>query len=165
MGGRPALEDVLKAEDSDPDPMAIGCDGMLRKDTKKVLLRFAENRPLRDNTAQLLEWACQGLRAEGKTRLLAIWEDAPWHASKMALHRLQKHNHRVRRAGGAEVLHFGLPAGSPWRNDMEPSYRHAKKVMVEPGRKLSAQETVDRVCQHVGCPLLPYLRGVETTAG
>jgi hypothetical protein len=160
--GPPLKMHVLKAQDSAPDPIAICCYGMLRNDTKKVMLRFAENRPLSDTTAQFLEWVCQELHAEGKKRLIVIWDDASWHASKMVLHRLQKHNRRVRREGGIEVSHFELPAGSPWLNDIEHYYRHAKKVIVEPDRKLSAQETVNRVCQHFACPLLPYLKGVET---
>ena len=80
----------------------------------------------------------------------------------MVLHRRREHNRRVRHEGGVEVIHFELPAGSPWLNDIEPYYKHAKKVIVALDGKLSAQETVDRVCQHFGCPLLPYLKGVET---
>ncbi len=156
---------VLKAEDIDPDPIAICCYGMLRHDTKKVMLRFAENRPLSDTTVQFLEWVWQELHKEGKKRLIVIWDDASWHASKVVLHRLKEHNDYVRREGGIEVIHFELPAGSPWLNDIEHYYRHAKKMIVEPSRKLSAQETVERVCQHFGCPLLPYLKGVETAAG
>jgi transposase len=163
--GPPLKMHVLMADDSDPDPIAICCYGMLRNDTKKVMLRFAENRPLSDITAQFLEWTCQELREEGKKRLVVIWDDASWHASKMVLHRLKEQNSRVRREGGVEIVHLELPARSPWLNDIEHYYRHAKKVIVEPDRKLSAQETVERVCQHFGCPLLPYLKGVETTMG
>jgi transposase len=163
--GPPLKMRVLKADDSDPDPITICCYGLLRNDTKKVMLRFAENRPLSDNTAQFLEWMCQELQKEGKKRLIVIWDDASWHASRMVLHRLKKHNHGVRQQGGVEVIHFELPASSPWLNDIEHYYRHAKKMIVEPDRKLSAQETVERVCEHFGCPLLPFLKGVETVAG
>ena len=92
-----------------------------------------------------------------------IWDDASWHASRMVLHRLRVHNTRVRKEGGVEVVHFELPARSPWLNNIEPCYRHAKKMIVEFDRKLTARETVDRVCQHFGCPLLPYLKGAETS--
>jgi hypothetical protein len=163
--GPPLKMHVLKAEDSDPDPIAICCYGMLRNDTKKVMLRFAENRPLSDTTAQFLEWVSQELHKEGKKRLIVIWDDASWHASKMVLHRLKEHNKRIRREGGIEIVHFELPAGSPWLNDIEHYYRHAKKMIVEPDRKLSAQETVERVCQHFACVLLPDLKGVETVTG
>jgi DDE superfamily endonuclease len=163
--GPPLKMHVLKAEDSDPDPIAICCYGMLRNDTKEVMLRFAEHRPLSDITAQFLEWVSQELHEEGKRRLIVIWDDASWHASRMVLHRLKGHNNRVRREGGLEIIHFELPAGSPWLNDIEHYYRHAKKVIVEPDRRLSAQETVERVCQHFACPLLPYLKGGETATG
>lgn len=163
--GPPLKMRVLKAQDCDPDPIAICCYGILRHDTKKVLVRFAEDRPLSDITAQFLEWVCQELHREGKKRLIVIWDDASWHASQMVLHRLREHNRSARREGGIDVIHFELPTASPWLNDIEHYYRHAKKMIVEPDRKLSAQETVERVCQHFGCPLLPYLKGVETATG
>jgi hypothetical protein len=131
--GPPLRMHVLVAEDSDPDPIAICCYGMLRNDTKRVMLRFAENRPLSDITAQFLEWVSQELREEGKKRLIVIWDDASWHASRLVLHWLAEHNNRVRREGGIEVVHFELPAKSPWLNDIEHYFRHAKKVIVEPG--------------------------------
>jgi transposase len=160
--GTPLKIRVLKEDNSDPDPIAICCYGMLRHDTKKVMLRFAENRPLSDNTAQFLAWLCEVLLEEGKKRLIIIWDDASWHASKMVLHWFGVHNRQVRQEGGLEVIHFELPAGSPWLNDIEHYYRHAKKMIIEPDRKLTAQETVERVCQHFRCSLLPYLTGVET---
>jgi hypothetical protein len=164
VDGEPLKMQVLKANDNDPDPIAICCYGMLRKDTKKVMLRFAEDRPLSEVTIQFLAWLCQELEDEGKKRLIVIWDDASWHASNMVLHWLRDHNRIVWKQGGVEVIHFELPAGSPWLNDIEHYYRHGKKMIVEPGRKLSAQETVERVCQHFGCPLLPFLTGVGTTA-
>jgi transposase len=160
--GPPLKVRVLATDDSDPDPIAICCYGMLRHDDKRVLLRFAEDRPLSDITSQFLEWLCQVLQEEGKKRLIVIWDDASWHASRMVLHWIRGHNRRVRQEGGIEVIHFELPAASPWLNDIEHYYRHAKKVIIEPDRKLTAQETVERVCQHFRYPLLPYLKGVET---
>jgi hypothetical protein len=163
--GAPLKMHVLKPDDSDPDPIAICCYGMLRADTKQVMLRFAEDRPISEITAQFLEWVCHELEDAGKKRLIVIWDDASWHASSLVLHKLHDHNDLVWRQGGVEVIHFELLAGSPWLNDIEHYYRHAKKMIVEPDRKLSAQETVDRVCQHFGCPLLPFLKGLETTVG
>jgi transposase len=115
-----------------------------------------------DNTIHYLEWLCQVLREEGKKRLITIWDDASWHASKMVLHWLKEHNRRARPKGELDVIHFELPAGSPWLNDIENYFKQGKKVIVEFDRKLTEQETVERVCQHFGCPLLPYLEGVET---
>jgi transposase len=156
--GPPLKVHVLKADDSDPDPIAICCYGMLRNDTKKVMLRFAEDRPLSDVTVLFLDWLCQVLVAEGKKRLIVIWDDASWHASEKVLEWLKKHNRKVRLEGGLEVVHFELPAASPWLNDIEHCYRHAKKMIIEPDRKLTAKETTDRVCQHFQCSQLPYLQ-------
>ena len=94
--GPPLKMRVLAEGDSDPDPIAICCYGMLRKDTKKVMLRFAENRPLSDNTVQFLEWLCQVLHDEGKKRLIVIWDDASWHASRMVLYWLKEYAFTVR---------------------------------------------------------------------
>jgi hypothetical protein len=81
--GGPVKMRVLKEDDADPDPTSICCYGLLRNDTKRVLLRFAENRPVSDVTAQFLGWVCQVLHEEGKQRLIVIWDDASWHASRM----------------------------------------------------------------------------------
>jgi hypothetical protein len=156
---------VLKADDWDPDPIAICCYGMLRNDTKRVMLRFAEDRPVGEITALFLEWVCQMLHEEGKKRLIVIWDDAPWHACTTVLDWAEGHNCSVKLAGGVEIIHFELPVRSPWLNNIEPCYMWAKRAIVEPDRKLSAQETVNRVCQHFGCPLLPYLKRGETAAG
>jgi hypothetical protein len=156
--GPPLKMQVLNAGPSDPDPIAICCYGILRKDTKKVIVRFAEDRPTGDITIQFLDWVCQVLCEEGKKKLIVVWDDASWHASGMVLQWIQEHNDHVTKEGGIEVDHFELPARSPWLNDIEHNYRYAKNCIAEPGRKLSAQETVDRVCEHFGCPLLPFLK-------
>jgi hypothetical protein len=161
--GKPLKMHVLKADPDDPDPIAICCYGMLRKDTKKVMLRFAENRPVSDVTIQFLDWVGQELHKEGKKRLVVIWDDASWHASEMFLHWVKKHNRKAKKKDGIEVVHCELPVKSPWLNDIEHYYRHAKKCIAEPTRRLTAQETVDRVCEHFGCPLLPYLKSAAVT--
>lgn len=163
--GPPLKLHVLNADDRDPDPIAICCYGMLRNDTKRVMLRFAEDRPVGELTALFLEWVCQMLQEERKNRLVVIWDNASWHACATVVDWTKGHNDRVRHAGGVEIIHFELPARSPWLNNIEPCYLWAKRAIVEPDRKLSAQETVNRVCQHFGCPLLPYLERSETVAG
>jgi hypothetical protein len=163
--GPPMKMHVLKADDWDPDPIAICCYGILRHDTQRVMLRFAEDRPDGEITALLLEWVCQMLRQEGKKRLIVIWDDAPWHACATVLDWARGHNCGIKQRGGVEVIHFELPVRSPWLNNIEPRYLWAKRAIVEPDRKLSAQETVDRVCEHFGYPLLPYLKRGTTAAG
>jgi hypothetical protein len=163
--GSPMKMHVLTAEDNDPDPIAICCYGMLRNDTKKVMLRFSEDRPVGDITTLFLEWVCQMLHEEGKRRLIVIWDDASWHASTMVVNWAKEHNCSVRLEDGVEIVHFELPVGSPWLNNIEPCYMWAKRAIVEPDRKLTAQETVNRVCQYFGCPLLPHLKKLETAEG
>lgn len=40
---------------------------------------------------------------------------------------------------------------------VEPKWTHGKKAIVEPDRKLTAEELKQRVCDHFGCPLEPAL--------
>jgi DDE superfamily endonuclease len=163
--GPPVKVHVLKNDDNDPDPVSICCYGILRNDTRKVMLRFAEGRPLGATTIQYLEWLGEELEQEGKKRLIVVWDDASWHASTAVLTWIRERNDQVWRKGGVEIIHFELPARSPWLNNIEPCYMHAKKAIIELDRKLTKQETVDRVCQHFGCTPLPFLRGVEALNG
>jgi hypothetical protein len=57
-----------------------------------------------------------------------------------------------------KVVICELPVASPWLNNIEPCWMHAKKAIMEPARKLTAQEVTNRVCEHFGCELLPYLQ-------
>ncbi len=155
--GPPLKMRVLKPDDRDPDPIAICCYGALRKDTRKVMLRFVEGRPTSGLTVRFVEWLCREVSAEGKRRLVIIWDDASWHASAVFISWRREHNERVRQTGGTEVIHCELPVGSPWLNNIEPCWTEARKAIVEPDRKLTARETVDRVCQHFQCAPLPYL--------
>jgi hypothetical protein len=52
------------------------------------------------------------------------------------------------------ILACRLPTKSPWLNAIEPKWVHGKKQVVEPARKLSADELKERVCSYYGCELL-----------
>jgi hypothetical protein len=47
---------------------------------------------------------------------------------------------------------------SPWLNNIEPCWTHAKKAVMEPDRKLTALEITSRVCDHFSCKFLPYFK-------
>jgi transposase len=149
---------ALAADPNDTDPIAISCYGLLRKDIHRVLIRFVDGRPSGCITIQFLDWLTGLLNFEGKKRLIVVWDDAPWHASEDVVAWIREHNARTRQGGGTEVIHFELPTGSPWLNNIEPCWTHAKRSIMEPDRKLTARETMDRVCEHFGCHLLPCLR-------
>ena len=42
----------------------------------------------------------------------------------------------------------GLPVKAPWRNPIEPKWMHGKRAIVEPDRKLTADEVRERVYKH-----------------
>ena len=147
----------LVAEKSAPDPKALSCYGLLRADTGKLWLRFVTGRPVSAVTTQFLAWVCERLAEEGKRALLLIWDNASWHISQEVRDWIRAHNRRAKQEGGVRISRCQLPTKSPWLNRIEPHWMHGKRAVVEPQRKLTAQELVGRVCGSYGCEELPHL--------
>jgi hypothetical protein len=167
--GPPLKVKLLKADQDDPDPDAIACYGFLRNDTHKVSVRFVEGQPVGDVTIKFIDWVCWSIAKEGKSRLIVVWADASWHTADAVSSWVREQNQQARRSRGIKVVICELPVASPWLNNIEPCYEYAKKVILEPDRKLTARETINRVCEHFGCEPLPYLKtdvkpAVEDTA-
>lgn len=142
----------------DPDPKALACYGLLRPDLAQVWLRFVADRPISTVTTQFLDWCCERLEREGKTALLLIWDNAPWHISKEVRGWVRARNRTVKQsAHGVRLVLTYLPTKSPWLNNIEPWWVHAKRAIVEPDRLLAAQELVQRVCDHFNSDPEPYL--------
>ena len=156
---------LLQSDASDPDPDAVACYGFLRHDTHKVLLRFVEGRPLGELTVQFLEWLCACVAQEQKQVLVVIWDNASWHTSEEVTRWMKEQNQRAKRGEGVRVVICELPAASPWLNNIEPCWTHAKKAIMEADRKLTVAEITHRVCEHFGCALLPYLKTDSTGNG
>jgi hypothetical protein len=148
-------EPPAKAED--PDPKALACYGLLRGDTGGMLLRFVAGRPVSQVTEDFLAWVCEQLAAEGKTALLLIWDNAAWHVSARARGWIRAHNRRAKVEGGVRIVACHLPVKAPWLNAIEPKWVHGKRAIVEPGRRLTAAEVVERVCGYYGCERLDRL--------
>jgi transposase len=156
--GDPQKIQLLMQDNDDPDPDAIACYGILRSDTHKVMVRFVEDRPLADVTIQFVDWFCRVVSEEGKKVLIVVWDDASWHTAEVIPQWVVEHNSRAKRRGRARIVICELPVASPWLNNIEPCFRHAKKNILEPSRKLTSQETTERVCEHFECEMLPYLK-------
>jgi transposase len=156
--GPPMKVQLLTADDNDPDPDAISCYGMLRNDTHKVMVRFVEDRPLGDITIQFLDWVCWSVAKEGKKVLIVIWDDASWHRAEAVSSWVKEHNQQAKRNRRVKIVICELPVSSPWLNNIEPCWKHAKKAVMDPDRKLTGREITGRVCEHFGCELLPYLK-------
>lgn len=149
------------ADKDDPDPTAIACYGLLRADTQQMLLRFVDGRPVSPVTTQFLEWLVGRLAQEGKSALLLIWDNARWHTSQEVRAWIKSHNRQVKAAGGCRLLTCRLPSKSPWLNNIEPKWVHGKRNIVEPDRRLSAQETKQRLCAYYQCePMEPLAQQV-----
>lgn len=60
---------------------------------------------------------------------------------------------RQAKATGADarLVVCPLPIERPWRNPIEPSWRHAKGRVIEPARPLSAQGLAEQVCHALDC--------------
>jgi len=149
----------------DPDPKALSCYGLLRADTGGLLLRFVQGRPVSQVTEDYLDWVCQRLKAEGKTALLLIWDNASWHVSQRVRAWIKTHNRRAKAEGGVRVVACYLPVKSPWLNPIEPKWGNGKKAIVEPDRLLTASEVRERVRVYYGCdPEAPLVQHTEKKA-
>ena len=146
---------------SDRDPKALACYGILRGDTGGMMLRFVAGRPVSQVTEDFLAWACARLAAEGKRALLLVWDNAAWHVSARARAWIRAHNRRAKAEGGVRIVACYLPVKAPWLNAIEPKWVHGKRAIVEPDRKLTAGEVVERVCGYYGCePMDPLTQQV-----
>lgn len=145
------------ADKDDPDPKAIACYGLLRADNQQMLLRFVNGRPVSHVTIEFLQWLAVGLAQEGKSVLMLIWDNARWHTSREVRQWIKSHNRKVKAASGCRVLACRLPSKSPWLNNIEPKWVHGKRKIAEPNRRLSAQETKERLCDYYQCALIEPL--------
>jgi hypothetical protein len=145
------------ADAEDRDPKALACYGILRGDTGGMMLRFVAGRPVSQVTEEFLAWACGRLAAEGKRALLLIWDNASWHVSARVRSWIKAHNRRVKGEGGVRIISCPLPVKAPWLNAIEPKWVHGKRAILEPGRKLSGDEVIRRVCSYYGCEQLDRL--------
>lgn len=150
---------VTRATDkSDPDPKAIACYGVWLKHQRQMLLRFVEQRPVSEITCAFLQWIVEQVEQQGKSVLALVWDNATWHVSKQVQQWIKAHNATIKQTGqGVRLIICRLPVKSPWLNAIEPKWVHAKRAIVEPAQKLTAQELKVRICQYFDCPLLDPL--------
>jgi transposase len=98
-------------------------------------VRFVDGRGVSAFTIAYLEWVCEQLAAEGKGVLVMVWDNAPWHVSRVVREWLRAHNQHaltLRRAGkaGVQIIPCWLPSKSPWLNNIEPRWVHGKRAIV-----------------------------------
>jgi len=156
----------------DPDPKALACYGILVESVesdgqplKEVWLRFVSGRPVSGLSMAFLEWSSSKLEALGKRVLLLVWDNASWHISAQVRASICEHNRRVKASGkGVRIIACLLPKKSPWLNLIEPRWIHGKRRVVEPNGLLTAQELIERVCAHFGCPHEEHLAIPEHVA-
>ena len=156
-GAEPLRLVQREADAADPDPKALACYGLLRRDTGGMMLRFVDGRPVGHVTTAFLGWACGRLAAEGRKALLLVWDNASWHVSKEVRTWVRAHNRAAKAGGGVRVVVCQLPTKAPWLNPIEPKWVHGKRAVAEPGRRLPAQEMKQRICDYYGCELLEPL--------
>jgi transposase len=147
----------VEAGKDDPDPKALACYGLLRAAAGEMLVRFVAGRPVSQVTEDFLAWACTRLAAEGKKALLLVWDNGSWHVSRRVRHWIKAHNRRAKAEGGVRIVACWLPIKAPWLNRIEPKWVHGKRAIVEPDRKLSSEEVIQRVCSYYGCEQLDRL--------
>jgi transposase len=154
-------------EKDDPDPKALACYGIdLRyQKAEEVWIRFVEGNPRSDPTIDFMKWVLEKTAEQGIRVLLMFWDHASWHKSKKVRSWLYRHNQEVKRTGeGTRLLAVFLPKKSPWLNPIEPRWLHAKRKVVEPGRKLSALELSERVSAVFDQPVLPWITNSKSVS-
>ena len=150
-----ALRLVQKPPDkTDPDPKALACYGVFFPTRDQMFLRFVKGRPVSQVTTEFLAWVCQRLDAEGTRVWALIWDNASWHKSQKVRRWIRQHNARCKAKGGVRIVVCLLPVSSPWLNPIEPKWLHGKRAIVEPARKLTAEEVLERVHAYYGCERL-----------
>ena len=151
--------DKKGADGADSDPPALACYGLLRADNGQMLLRFVAGRPVSAVTLRFLDWLLCYLAQEGKKALLMVWDNAGWHISKQVRHWIKVHNRKVKPEGGygCRLVVCPLPSKSPLLNNIEPKWVHGKRAVVEPDRKLPADELKSRLCDYYRCELLDLI--------
>jgi len=90
----------LEAKKGDPDPKALCCYGLLRRDIEKLLLRFVDGRPVSQVTIGFLEWVCERLAEESKKAVVLVWDNATWHKSQKVRSWINEHNRKAKPEGG-----------------------------------------------------------------
>jgi len=153
-GGEPLRLHEPPPDPEDRDPKALACYGILRGDTGGMMLRFVAGRPVSQVTEDFLAWACARLASEGKRALLLVWDNASWHVSGRVRSWIKAHNRRAKAEGGVRIVACFLPVKAPWLNAIEPKWIHGKRAILDPDRKLSGAEVVQRVCRYYGCEQL-----------
>lgn len=134
----------------DAEPKALCGYGILRTETRDLLLRFVNGRPVSHVTTAFFAWVCACLARERKRGLGLIWDNASWHMSQEVRAWIRQHNQQVKRDGGVRLLTCRLPLKSPWRNPIEPHWVHSKRAIVAPERLLTAAEVMSRVYTYLG---------------
>ena len=148
----------LESMPNDPDPKALCCYGLLRRDIDRLLLRFVDGRPVIQVTIDFLQWVYKGLAKEGKKVLVLVWDNATWHKSQKVCSWIKGHNRKAKPEGGTRIIVMRLPIKSPWLNPIEPYWVHGKRAIVEPESKLTANELISRVCDYFGCEHFEHLK-------
>ena len=157
----------------DPDPKALACYGLLvrwwdqpdRPPQEHAWLRFVDGRPVSAITAQFLAWCCAQLAAVGKTALLLVWDNAPWHVSRAIRAWIRQHNRDVKRtAPGVRIISCYLPLKAPWLNPIEPKWVHGKRRVAEADGLLTARGLAERVCATFGCAYYEHLTVLQDVA-
>jgi transposase len=145
---------------------ALACYGLLVRGwpapaadpTETLWLRFVDGRPVSGVTTRYLAWCCAKLAAAGKTALLLVWDNAPWHGSQEVRTWLAAHNRRVKAGEAAvRIVVCPLPIKSPWLNPLEQRWIHGKRRVVEPARLLTTDELESRVYEALGADAADHL--------
>jgi hypothetical protein len=156
-GGEPMRLHEPPADAEGHDPKAPARSGLLGGDTGGMMPRSVEGRPVSRVTEDFPAWARGRPAAEGRRASLLTWDDAARHVSARVRAWIEAHERRARAEGGVRIVARHLPVKAPRLNAIEPEWAHGGRAIIEPRRKLTASEVVERVCGFYGCEHLDRL--------
>lgn len=148
--GEPTRLVEREPDKKDPDPKASACYGLFREAGGRTMLRFVDGRPVGTATCDFPARACGGLAAGGREALLLAWDNAAWHVSEAVRAWVKAHDAEAKRTGGVRVVVCRSPVKAPWLNPIEPKWVHGERATAQPGRKSTADELKQRICDYYG---------------
>ncbi len=124
---------------------AVACFGALCQESKEILMDFAQGYPNSEHMWFVIVRLLRQAKRRGKTVMVLIWDNAPWHCSMRIREWMRTYNQQAKQEDDVRLWVHWLPKRSPWLNPIDPYWGHAKRRVCEPSGDLSVAELRRRV--------------------
>ena len=111
------------------DPRSLVVYGALRAKDRSVEVWCSDGYPNSTRTRAFLSWLLRMATRAGKRWLVVIWDNAPFHTSKILKNWMRRYNRWAAKHGRTRIVPYRLPVASPWLNPIEPHWLHCKRAV------------------------------------